>query len=88
MFKKVIYHFHAKASFENSLVPSQFAYRDGGSCTNALTIQHRFLSFLCNHACKEAGLFSMDFSKAFDMHVLLTDELKIQNWYLSFLSFR
>lgn len=52
VFEKVVYHFHAKESFENSLVPSQFAYRDGGSCTYALlTIQHRVLSFLDNPAC-------------------------------------
>lgn len=95
MFEKVVYQLHAKVSFENSLAPSQFAYRDGGSCTNALlTIQHRVLSFLDNPACKGARLFSMDFSKAFDMvkHVLLADKLKsldlnpdIQNWHLSFL---
>ena len=47
VFEKVGYLFHAKESSENSLAPSQFAYRDGGCCTNALlTIQHRVLSFL------------------------------------------
>ena len=47
VFEKLGYHFHAKESFENSLAPSQFVYRDRGSCTSALsTIQHRFLVFL------------------------------------------
>ena len=98
VFEKVVYHLHTKVSFQNSLAPSQFAYRDGGSWINALlTIQHRVLSFLDNPACKGVRLFSMDLSKAFDMvkHVLLADKLKsldlnpfIQNWYLSFLSDR
>ena len=73
-------------------------YRDSGSCTNALlTIQHRVLSFLDNPACKGVRLFSVDFSKAFDVvkHVLRADKLESldlnpynQNWYLSFLSDR
>ena len=98
VFEKVVYHLHTKVSFQNSLAPSQFAYRDGGSWINALlTIQHRVLSFLDNPACKGVRLFSMDLSKAFNMvkHVLLADKLKslnlnpfIQNWYLSFLSDR
>ena len=68
VFEKVGYLFHAKESCENSLAPSQFAYRDGCCCSNALlTIQHRVLSFLDNSACKGVRLFSMDFSKAFDM---------------------
>ena len=85
-------------SFEDSLAPSQFGCSDGGSCTNLLlTIQHRVLSFLDNPACKGVRLFSMDFSKAFDMvkHVQLAGNLKsldlnpyIQNWFLSFLSDR
>ena len=45
--EKVGYLFRAKESSENSLAPSQFSYRDGGCCTNALlTIQHRVLVFL------------------------------------------
>ena len=78
VFEKVGYLFHAKESSENSLAPSQFAYRDGGCCTNALlTIQHRVLSFLDNSACKGVRLFSMDFSKTLDIvkHVLLADKL-------------
>ena len=96
VFEKVGYLFHAKESSENSLAPSQFAYRDGGCCTNALlTIQHRVLSFLDNSACKGVRLFSMDLSKTLDIvkHVLLADKLKshvlnpyIQNWCLSCLS--
>ena len=94
--EKVGYLFRAKESSENSLAPSQFSYRDGGCCTNALlTIQHRVLSFLDNSACKGVRLFSMDLSKTLDIvkHVLLADKLKshvlnpyIQNWCLSCLS--
>lgn len=77
VFEKVVHCFHAKGSFENSLAPSQFAYRDGGSCTNALfTIQHRVLSFLDNPACKGVRLFS----KAFDMvkYVLLAGMISLK----------
>ena len=94
--EKVGYLFRPKESSENSLASSQFAYRDGGCCTNALlTIQHRGLSFLDNSACKGIRLFSMDLSKTLDIvkHVLLADKLKshvlnpyIQNWCLSCLS--
>ena len=94
--EKVGYLFRPKESSENSLASSQFAYRDGGCCTNALlTIQHRGLSFLDNSACKAIRLFSMDLSKTLDIvkHVLLADKLKshvlnpyIQNWCLSCLS--
>ena len=63
VFEKVGYLFRAKESSENSLASSQFAYRDGGCCSNALlTIQHRVLSFLNNFACKGVRLFRMDFS--------------------------
>ena len=96
VFQKVVYLFLAKSRSRISLAPSQFPCRDGGSCTNALlTIQHRVLSFLDNPDCKEVRLFSMDFSKAFDMvkYVLLADKFKslalnpyIQNRYLCFLS--
>ena len=74
VFQKVVYLFLAKSRSRISLALSQFPCRDGGSCTNALlTIQHRVLSFLDNPDCKGVRLFSMDFSKAFDMvkYVLL-----------------
>ena len=78
VFEKVGYLCRAKESSENSLAPSQFAYGDGGCCTNALlTIQHRVLSFLDNSACKGVRLLSIDFSKTLDIvkHVLLADKL-------------
>ena len=80
---------------EENLSPTQFAYRKGGSCTNALlTIQHHTYKYLDNKDCKAVRIFTMDFSKAFDSvnHYLLSTKLKqlplnpyIVNWYHSFL---
>ena len=54
-------------TFENHFSTSQFAYRMGGNCTNALlSIQHRINSYLDNPDFKAVRLFAMDFSKAFD----------------------
>ena len=72
-----------------------FAYREGGSCTDALImIQHKVCKYLDDPECKAVRLFAMDFSKAFDSvsHQLLANKLKnlplnpyIINWWLSFL---
>ena len=72
-----------------------FAYREGGSCTDALImIQHKVCKHLDDPECKAVRLFAMDFSKAFDSvsHQLLANKLKnlplnpyIINWWLSFL---
>ena len=92
-FERAVYQRHAKYEIENFLSPTQFAYREGGSCTKALlAIQHKVLKYLDNKNCKAVRLFSMDFSKAFDSvrHVLLFEKLKtvplnpyIINWYLN-----
>ncbi|CAB4020252.1 Hypothetical predicted protein [Paramuricea clavata] len=97
-FEKLVYNSQVKSTVEEILSPMQFAYRQGGSCTNALlTIQNKVLSFLDRADCKAVRLFSMDFSKAFDSvkHSLLSEKLKnvplnpyIINWYLNFLKNR
>lgn len=52
---------------EEHLSPTQFAYMEGGSCTNALLpIQHKVNQFLDTPECKTVLLFTMDFSKTFD----------------------
>ncbi len=76
-FEKVVYHSHVKYEVERFL--SQFAYREGGSCTKALlAIQHKVLNYLDNDNCKAVRLFSMDCSKAFDSvrYILLSEKLK------------
>ena len=80
------------------LSATQFAYREGGSCTNALlSIQHKVNQYLDTPECKAVRLFAMDFNKAFDCvkQDLLSQKLKqlplnpfIRNWYLSFLKGR
>ena len=77
---------------------NQFAYRTGGSCTNALLkIQHEFLQALDSNDNRAVRLFTMDVSKAVDRvkHNLLIEKLTqsplnpyIANWYVSFLSDR
>ena len=86
-FEKVVYQSHVKCKLENFLLPTQFAYREGESCT-------KVLKYLDDKNCKAVKLLSMDFSKAFDSvrHVLPSEKLKavplnpyIINWYLNFL---
>ena len=67
---------------------SQFAYRSGGSCVNALLkMQHTFLAALDKRDTLAVRMFTMDFS-----HNLLVEKLKhspldsfIVNWYVNFL---
>ena len=88
-----MYHTHVKAVVENSLCPTQFAYGQGWSCTNALlSIQHHVYRHLDHSDCKAVRLFSMDFSKAFDSvnhNKLSAKQLPLNpyivNWYHSFL---
>ena len=97
-FEKIVYHCYARETIESHLSTSQFAYRKGGNCTDALlSIQHRTNSYLDNPDCKAVRLFAMEFSKAFDSvkHELLANKLKklplnlyITNWYLNFLKDR
>ena len=66
-FEKVVYHTHVQVVIEKNLSPTQFAYRQEGNCTNALSsIQHHVYRHLDNSDCKALRLFTMDFSKAFD----------------------
>ena len=46
-FEKIVYHCYAHETIESHLSTSQFAYRKGGNCTDALlSIQHRINSYL------------------------------------------
>ena len=52
-FERAVYQSYAKYEIENFLSPTQFAYREGGSCTKALlAIQHKVLKYLDNKNCK------------------------------------
>ena len=93
--EKAVYRIHAQRPVEEQLLDSQFAYREGGSCTNALLlIQNKICKFLDDPKCKAVRMFAMDFSKAFDSvsHQILAEKLKslplnpyIINWWLGFL---
>ena len=95
VFERVVYNAHAKNTIESNLSRTQFAYRQGGTCTNVLlSIQYQVCKYLDNPNCKAVRLFTMDFSKAFYSvkHSLLSAKLKdlplspyIINWYQSFL---
>ena len=78
-FEKVVYRLHAQKIVEDNLSNSQFAYREGGSCTDALVMmQHKVCKFLDDPNCVAVRMFTMDFSKAFDSvnHYLLANKLK------------
>ena len=78
-FEKAMYHTHGKQAVEGNLSQTQFAYRQGGNCMDALlTIQHHICKFLDDSNCEAVRLFTMDFSKAFDSvkHNLLSAKLK------------
>ena len=87
-FERVVYSTFCKEG------PDQFAYRSGGSCTNALVMmKHRLLAALDDSRNKAVRLFTMDFSKVFDnvRHHLLAEKLTnsplsphLVNWYLNF----
>ena len=87
---------HFKNIIESRLSPSQFAYREGRSCTDALlTMQHQILKFMDHKKCNAVRLFAMDFAFDTVKHSLLFLKLKllslnpsILNWYLSFLTDR
>ena len=70
---------HARDVVEEKLTVSQFAYREGGSCTDALiAIQHAVNQYLDDPQCTAVRLYAMDFSKAFDSvkYDLLSVKLK------------
>lgn len=97
-FERSVYNIHARDTVEQHLSSTQFAYRAGSSCTDALvSMQHAVYSYLDKPNCKAVRLFAMDFRKAFDCvnHEMLSNKLKrlpldphIINWYLSFLDNR
>ena len=97
-FEQVVYTTFSKQDVENYLNNNQFAYRSGGSCTNALLkMQHIIYQALDSPETQAVRLFTMDFSKAFDRvkHNLLVEKVKqcplnpyIVNWLISFLSDR
>ena len=97
-FERTVYNIFNKRCLEEYLNNSQFAYRSGGSCVNALLkMQHTFLAALDKRDTVAVRMFTMDFSKAFDnvKHNLLVEKLKhspldsfIVNWYANFLEGR
>ena len=51
-FEKSIYNTHARDTVEQNLSSTQFAYKTGGSCTDALvSMQHAIYSYLDNPNC-------------------------------------
>ena len=59
-FEKAVYHTHGKQVAEESLSQTQFAYRQGGNCTDALpTIQNHICTFLDDSNCEAVRLFAM-----------------------------
>ena len=66
-FEKTVYHTHGKQAVEGNLSQTQFAYRQGGNCTDALlSIQHHICKFSDNSNCEAVRLFTMDFSKTLE----------------------
>ena len=64
-FEKAVYHTYGIKAVEGSLSQTQFAYRQGGNCTDALVIiQHHICKFLDDSYCEAVRFFTMDFSKA------------------------
>ena len=62
-----MYNIHAWGTVEQHLSSTQFAYRTGGSCIDALlSMPHTVCCYLDDPKCKAVRLFAMDFSKAFD----------------------
>ena len=91
-FERIVYQNYVKGTLEKNLTPTQFAYRQGGNCSNALlSIQNEVYKHLNNTRCKAVRMFAMDFSKAFDSvnHDRLARKLRtlglnsyLHNWYL------
>ena len=95
-FERTVLRLHANNGIKSQLGSCQFAYREGGCCTDALVaVQHAVYRLLDNPECKAVRLFAMDFAKAFDSvkHDLLSRKLRQIGlnpyfWYLSFLKDR
>ena len=97
-FERSVYNIYARDNVQQHLSSTQFAYRTGGSCIDALlSMQHTVYCYLDDPKCKAVRLLAMEFSKAFDSvnHELLSYKLKDVrlnpfkiNWFLSFLENR
>lgn len=78
-FKKVVYKLHAQEIVEDNPSNSQFAHREGSSCTDALIlIQKKVCKFVDDPNCMAVNMFTMDFDKALDSvnHQLFANKLK------------
>ena len=65
-FERTVYNTFSKQNFEQYIRNDQFAYRTGGSCTNALLkIQHDIYQALDDPKIEGVRVFTMDFSKVF-----------------------
>ena len=94
-FERIVCRNYVKDTLEKNLSPTQFAYRQGGNCTNALlSIQNEVYKHQDNTRCKAVRMFAMDLSKAFDSvnHDRLARKLRnlglnsyLHNCYLSVL---
>ena len=63
-----VHHCHTRETIESHLSTSQFTYRKGGNCTDALlSVQHRIHSYLGKTLIvkQSAAFFDIDLSKAF-----------------------
>ena len=80
-----MYKIHAQRSVEDQLLDSQFEYREGESCTDALLlIQNKICEFLDDPKCKAVRMFALDVSKAFDSvsHQLLAEKLNQRVYHI------
>ena len=79
-FERTVYNIFNRRDMESRLGANQFPYRTGGSCTNAVVkMQHDISGVLDNPRNKAVGLFTMDYSKAFDNvnhHILAKKQKK------------
>ena len=76
-FEKIVYHKFNKHAFEENLGPTQYAYREGCNCTDALiSTQYNCLKALGDRECRYVRLFAMNFARAFDnvRHSILSDK--------------
>ena len=78
-FERTVYHHYSKKVFMGNLTVTQYAYREGCICKEALIqIQYNYLNALDDKDYNYVRLFGMDFSKAFDnvKHSLVGGKLK------------